>query len=278
MNFHKFNMLSSYVASHMDQFKGMTSTEVCELLECSDYGQLRIRCRAERKFIEARRPFYNVYPAVMRCMKNTSLKFRLSDVEAVGAIAICFPVKHEMKCRICRTVICSMLIEHHGVNYVTFSFNGIQSNKLLDGFLLASAMKNQDEVETIEESVGFMNDLPCVGCNEMRSEAIRISVGVMLLAKDERFVEPILLNRDIEKMRNGRSLSIDMAIERAKRRGVNGFAIGKSLSVSPHIRRPHFGIRWTGKGGAEPKLVLISGCVVKRSDVYPVPTGYEDEQ
>lgn len=46
------------------------------------------------------------------------------------------------------------------------------------------------------------------------------------------------------------------------------------IEVSPHCRRPHFAIRWTEKGHSVPKLVPVNGCLVNRSKLLPVPTGY----
>lgn len=46
------------------------------------------------------------------------------------------------------------------------------------------------------------------------------------------------------------------------------------IEVSPHCRRPHFGIRWTEKGHSVPRLVPINGCLVNRSKLFPIPTGY----
>lgn len=104
----------------------------------------------------------------------------------------------------------------------------------------------------------------------------RLLGGISLLAKDERFVEPLLLKRD-----SGKKLSQEQkqkAIERARARGKNGFTIGEHFESSPHIRSPHFAIRWTGKGKTVPKLTPISGSVVNRTKIYPIPTGYEGQK
>ena len=49
------------------------------------------------------------------------------------------------------------------------------------------------------------------------------------------------------------------------------------MECAPHFRRPHFAIRWTGKGGAVPRMVPVKGSVVKRQLATDVPTGYMDD-
>ena len=63
-------------------------------------------------------------------------------------------------------------------------------------------------------------------------------------------------------------------IEKARKRGIVGWSIGKQYETCPHYRRPHFGIRHTGKGGAIPRIVPIKGAVVHNKKLTTVPTGY----
>lgn len=74
--------------------------------------------------------------------------------------------------------------------------------------------------------------------------------------------------------------------EKAKRRGKNGFDVGRELQeqidrseVSPHFRAPHFATVWTGKGKKIPKFVFRTGegggpILVKGKKLTEVPTGY----
>ncbi len=91
---------------------------------------------------------------------------------------------------------------------------------------------------------------------------------------DERFVDPILLQRDQTKPLDDDARK--RAKNRAVRNGVHGFELGKDLQVSPHFRRPHFAIRWTGQGRKVPRLVMVRGCYINKG-LTTVPTGYEDD-
>lgn len=73
---------------------------------------------------------------------------------------------------------------------------------------------------------------------------------------------------------------------RAARRQGRGFTVGKQLeedlaaerSVSPHIRRPHMALFWTGKGRETPRYQLRRGAIVNPRSVTDVPTGYLDRE
>jgi hypothetical protein len=109
--------------------------------------------------------------------------------------------------------------------------------------------------------------------DEMYQLAARLAVGVLILAQDDRFVEPILLAKD--RARDLTPEQRELAIERAyKRTRMRGYSIGRDWIASPHVRRPHLALRWTGKGRTTPKLVPVKGCMVRRSDLLEVPTGY----
>ncbi len=101
--------------------------------------------------------------------------------------------------------------------------------------------------------------------------AVRIALSLCLLANDPDIIQPDVLADDRRKYEEtGDQKYVDKAVRRGKR----GWVVGAHLDVSPHWRRAHFGIRWTGKGAAVPKIVPIKGAVVKRSKLTDVPTGY----
>lgn len=105
------------------------------------------------------------------------------------------------------------------------------------------------------------------------TEELRIAIGIMLLACDDRYCEPILLNRDKNRKLTGGDL--ERAIDRARRNGQYGFNIGEHVEVSPHYRRPHFAIRWTGEGRKVPRIVPVKGAMINKDVLKEIPTGYE---
>jgi hypothetical protein len=105
--------------------------------------------------------------------------------------------------------------------------------------------------------------------------ASRIMVGVLMLAADEEYIAPILIRGDADKAKT--EDDVKRLADKARRRGLVGYDIGRDIEVSPHIRMPHFGLRWTGEGRKIPKIVPIKGSVINKKLVAEVPTGYEDD-
>lgn len=226
----------------------------------------------ECQHVADRRPFYNVYPTVEKCLENTKLEFTLRQISQLDdVISLCFAHNHEPLLKAGR--LDSLLISLvHGIK------NHDKPEKPISAMLIAYFLTVNGDVKkrgvvsySGEELLSEM-----VGEGEDERRVVSLAAGVCLLAHDRRFVEPILLARD-----RGKEFTTpedyQKAVERAKKRGRNGFTLGKDLQISPHMRRPHFAIRWTGAGRTTPKLVPIKGSVINRSKIYPVPTGYLDE-
>lgn len=100
-------------------------------------------------------------------------------------------------------------------------------------------------------------------------------VGAVLLMAGNKdpceLISPVVLNADRDKYDLNKDTKY---ISKAKKRGVVGWDIGKNIEFSPHMRRPHFGLRWTEKGRTVPKIVPIKGCIVRRNKLTDVPTGF----
>ena len=110
--------------------------------------------------------------------------------------------------------------------------------------------------------------------------------GVSILSNDATIVQPIVLNRDLMKYKSADEATKKYLEERAARINGRGFSVGEKLeaelksesSVSPHIRKPHMALFWTGKGRITPVLKLRRGAYVHRSEVTQVPTGFMDRE
>lgn len=133
---------------------------------------------------------------------------------------------------------------------------------------------------TIEEVIAEADVLGYLRGNEsevkqVQSVVTRISLMVCMLADDPSIITPDVLSKDRDEYdRTTDEAWKERAVERARRRGVVGWNIGADYEVCPHYRRPHFGLRHTGKGGTVPRIVPIKGAVVHRSRLTEVPTGY----
>lgn len=256
------SMLQCYYSIDYNLQRGWLPQDIGMLL-CAEVG-----------YVRNRRPFYNVYPAVTTCLANTKLDLELKHLpEQREVIAVCFaegkePLLHNGK-------LTAMLIEFRQ------KIRDFEQNKILDKPLLRIVYNRIKQDGTWAFSglclyeEGSISEVLKDREEEERRILFSLAVGILMLAQDERFVEPILLQQDQGLQLNVAEL--ERARTRAKQRGRNGMTIGKGLEVSPHTRMPHFAIRWTGKEGAIPRLVPVKGCVVSRNKLFPVPTDYLDK-
>lgn len=227
-------------------------------------------CAAFAEWDNAQRPFFNVYPAVLKCLLNTKMAIDLAQIpesvlHRLGIMEVRMPEGGEFKPFFMR---------------IGAPFGKSPEGKCLTLLSATDAGNNNMHTWWTAQPFGALcgfdeqpeDSVPNSITNDV-SASLRIAIGVMLLASDPRFCEPILLNRDKGKLLSESGLAD--AVLRAKRRGQFGFDIGAQIELSPHFRRPHFAIRWTGKGSEVPRLVPVKGSVINEKLITCVPTGYD---
>ena len=106
-------------------------------------------------------------------------------------------------------------------------------------------------------------------------DVARIVCTLCLLQADPELVEPIVLAKD-EAKRDAQNEA--RLVDRARRRGMYGWHLGRNVQVSPHIRSAHAHLYWTGKGRKIPAIRFLKATVVRRHRVSEVPTGYLDKE
>lgn len=226
-----------------------------------------------------RRPYYNVYPSIVKALQRTSLDVTLNQLSLKpGSVSICFAEGHE-------PVICdekfgtapvfAMLLETGTVTSGTDRYAEIVAyRRQPDGKSVHTILKETNGERLLSSSV--VSD----GENEQidgLSQLLSIAIGVAMLAREREFTEPILLRRDQGKDFKTTE-EIERAIERAIRNGVNGKVIGKDLESMPYIRRPHFYMKAHGPQWSLRTLDFRKGAICNKDKVYPIPTGYLDDK
>jgi hypothetical protein len=233
----------------------------------------------ENRFIAADRPFFNVYPRVCESLARTHLALKpesipKSIIHRMPAISIRLPVNSN-EARNAKTdwFIMSVFdgeplerMKETGLH----SLFGCGQGPFLalycyDGPHIRLSTTPMDSNFEEAERQG-VTDQHVIATNML----CRIGLGVMMLAADPDYIKPVLLKSD-----EGKTTPIEERIARAKNRGVYGFTIGEDIERCPHFRRPHFAIRWTGKGATIPKLVPVRGAVIGKEIMTTVPTGHE---
>jgi hypothetical protein len=235
-------------------------------------------CFIEKQLIDSGVPFFNVYPKVLEAVCKTSLRVNPSTIEK--------SVIHELKAICIKMPVGTfndgfnsiILCLSESADRVKYSKNGFDD-------IVGTGWSSSISVIAVGDTGGFIMSSRMDKCFEdvsinhdadLKGEAaifLRIALGVMMLAADPDMLKPVLLKAD-----EGKTTPIEERIARAKNRGVYGFTIGEEIERCPHFRRPHFAIRWTGKGAEIPKLVPVKGAIVGKKEMTTVPTGFEGEQ
>lgn len=232
----------------------------------------------EIRWINAKAPFFNLYPQVSKALQKTSLNITPSSIEE--------SIVHRLGSVCVKLSSCSEILRRYGVGWFFIDFaRSVMVNQVNDknaavfnGFCVAYQTRENvfcfaTKLDTnFEEAEHWLKkDQETEDECECRRLIARVAIGVLLLASDPDYIKPVLLKAD-----EGKTTPIEERISRAKNRGVYGFTIGEDIERCPHFRRPHFAIRWTGKGGSVPKLVAVKGAVINKSLMTTVPTGWEE--
>lgn len=231
---------------------------------------------------EQKRPFFNVHRSVVDALQNTK-------VHGIAPKQIPKSVLHRLG--VVEVRVPSSTGEWHPF-FIGLVPVEIHANNL--GVRYSGEEEYQMEVfSNVSGTSWIMQSIPwdtppntgptghgLSACSDEESEIItkmlHLAYGILMLAADPDYLEPVLIAKD--KRRNLSGDSLERAIERARNRGLHGYDIGMQVETSPHFRRPHFALRWTGAGRKIPRLVPVKGCFVGRDKVSKIPTGYEDTE
>lgn len=232
------------------------------------------------------KPYYKLWPAIGQGLSKIKLAIPVSSIYPLvekmpDTVSVRFPIGHEMPTRngSLREFLVSKLqaseMPDHAKICLAVSVDSGQST-FVRNIPVACPVGDTfalDSTKSVEEAIR------CTALNATLSEqlqdAIRVYIGIAMIHDNPDMVEAVVLRKDQAKYAATRDPKY---VEKAKRRGEYGFNVGANIEVLPHFRRPHFAIRWTGKGGEVPKLVPVQGCVVKRSKITDVPTGYQADE
>jgi hypothetical protein len=215
-----------------------------------------------------RRPFLNCWPIVLQTANAIpddatfraefalpeaviALRFRqglvFGDRELVGA----FVGKHDFG-----TAACAVFRDSY-TDYITHAIQLCEADDDI------TWMPSESERDDFKRMMRFV---------------VKLAITTGMLSTDVEWAERVILATDAGRLSEAK-LTVDEALSRAKSRGRYGWEFGKeqeSHGVNPHWRRPHWGIRHTGKGGTIPKLVPVKGCIVEKK--FDIPTDFDDTQ
>lgn len=222
---------------------------------------------------QASRPYYKVWPSVCKALSSLRLDVKYEQVPTVPSNVMVIRFAESMEPIENNKRLTSIMVSEWRA--FRDASRGLMISARTEGTIDDGIMFTigQSDDMTIEESLDIRATVTDMMNFEKR--AARIALTVLLLADDPNIITPDVLSKDRDEYdRSTDEAWKERAVERARRRGVVGWNIGADYEVCPHYRRPHFGLRHTGKGGTVPRIVPIKGAVVHRSRLTEVPTGY----
>ena len=235
---------------------------------------------AEGVWKKCRRPYYQVWPAVVPALLHLRLDLDASLIHTpMPALVVRLPVDPPIP-------------KLPGVQTALMQQDGVGGDlRLWVNFMRPTGLANMhitlgcEPGKTLEQSFqesaantlnyivsgNFLSDehMPLV------QDCLRLCTMLCLLADDPDVITPDVLADDRQKYEasGGDSKYVD----RAHRRGKLGWNVGEKIEVMPHYRRPHPALVWTGRGRSQPRIVLRKGSVVHREVLARVPTGFDGE-
>lgn len=231
----------------------------------------------EAKWYENRRPYYKVYPCVVDALCKLKLEFNCPCPKVPeGTVSIRFAEGHEPK-RNGYSIAALLIYSESGYDEKTGEqkevlFIQVTLKEKPDAYYWFYFNTNSPDM-TMEEC---LNHYPAVGeYHEIRKLATRIALTTCMLADDPEIITRDVLNKQQGQYDGERNDSRKKQMEdKARNNGVFGWSIGKNVEVSPHVRRPHWALRYTGPKGSVPQIVPVKGCKVNASKLTDVPNGH----
>lgn len=239
----------------------------------------------EYTWIRNQKPYYRVYPSIEPLLMRSDLSFPGKLLRF--PVSVCtMEISDRSETNLTHAMFWEAIFGEH--RYLTVNVGYTLQGKpqrtaieiRLDDDEIGDDLDRQLNLPRQHWDVnsGFSDVEPSAAVNDSITCAIRYVIGACMLADDPMLIEPIVLNRDIPKYKDADEATKKVMEDRAARLKGRGWAIGKGFEErceqSPHFRKSHLALFWTGKGRTVPQLKLRKGCLVKPRSITQMPTGY----
>jgi hypothetical protein len=267
------------ICNDIDAFFGMVAVDARR----QKSGQLLGQGANERDWEKEKRPYYNVWPAIVPMLTRLNLDLDSSLIRLpLPALCIRFPkdeaknpLKFDWKGKavLIRCILMGYINDETGISLL------IDIGETMPLGVPVYSYRNFPRMEglTVEQSLAGLQADPFseVGVqipNELVLDCVRLCCSLCLLENDPEVISPDVLADDRSKYDQSHDQKF---VDKAHRRGKVGWDVGRHIEVIPHYRRPHMTLVWTGHGRTVPRIVPRKGSVVHREVVEKVPMGWE---
>lgn len=248
----------------------------------SAWNSSMMHVEGEVRWIEAGRPFYNVWPSVIEPFTKIDLsKINCTQIHLpLPEILVRLPAGFEL-CGARSFLALGLRVRDQRGIMLCIDDGSVfpEVPSLIVHTTMSFEILNESILDRLEwgRKHPYCDDIIN---NSMVDACMRLLVTLCLLDQNLDIIERMPLEDDRVKWEASHDLKY---IEKAERRGKKGWDIGRHVETAPGFRRPHFAVRWMGKGPSVPKIPKvrpIKGCLVKKKQITEVPTdwmGNEEE-
>ena len=265
------------LSNDIDAFYGKALHDAYQMQSGQFMGQML----NERDWEKARRPYYNVWPAIVPMLTRLNLDLDSSLIRLpLPVLCVRFPKEKnplmfawQGKEEYIRCILMGYINNETGISLLI----DIGETAPLGVPIYSYRNFPCKAGLTVEHSlVGLRGDkFSEIGIqipNELMMDCVRLCCTLCLIENNPEIISSDVLSDDRAKYEASGDQKF---VDKAHRRGKVGWDVGRHVEVMPHYRRPHMTLVWTGRGRAMPKIVPRRGSVVHREVVEKVPMGWE---
>ena len=267
------------ISNDIDAFYGKALHDAYQM----GSGQFMGQMLNERDWEKSKRPYYNVWPAIVPMLTRLNLDLDSSLIRLpLPALCIRFPkdeAKNPLKFDWKGKPVPIRCILMGYINNETAISLLMDIGETMPLGVPIYSYRNFPRKEglTVEQSLAGLrgdkfSEIGIQMPNELVLDCVRLCCSLCLLENDPEVISPDVLADDRSKFDQSHDQKF---VDKAHRRGKVGWDVGRHVEVMPHYRRPHMTLVWTGHGRAVPRIVPRKGSVVHREVVEKVPMGWE---
>lgn len=289
MKFHDFTPLWSHFRKNYENYTDFYNDAIMTTIAHQSLFEYK-QAELEKGWLEGKRAYYNIWPAIIPMAMKVKLDIPCSDIHIDRTILLRLPEKdHDIKED--GVVVRTILFGQQQVSTEKGSTTKIPGLAVMfdigektDGiniytfkvFPLRPDLSVYDAmyVMPFHESFEYGQKIS----DKLINKVIQLCCCVCLIGDDPELVTPDILSKDAEKYERATIEQKKIIEERAKRRGKNGFDLGKQMEVSPHLRQSHLALFRVGKGRKNYIIKRRKGSIIHKSKITKIPTGFEENQ
>jgi hypothetical protein len=252
----------------------------------------------EDRWEQMERPYYNLYQAIVPMLLKLRLDIPCSSLRDISVQ----PIEVRLPKELTATEAPGLVWPEGRIKSLLMGLQPVPENvdaeDLTVGLVIAFDIGEVDEFGhpilsfkffplredmTIEDAASLLPphqslDVGVQIPQEVMTAVVKLCACIALIDRDSDIIAPDILVADKAKWDEASEAARLAILEKAKKRGKNGWNIGSEIEYAPHYRRPHPALVRVGKGRMLTRIVMRKGAVVHRGKLTSIPTGFDTDE